>query len=152
MHDHFSKARWNGGKLISVRPIHEPKQSVRRWARRLWLRKRIREHCPIFEAKHDAYALEQRARSAFWLIRLNRKRVGNQAGLLAFVAGERADGGAGAGFAAGVRDFGAEKRTQARFDERPRAHGFRFFLTPDELGVFRKWLEHFAQLFFRQRI
>src|SRR5438067_12516996 len=89
---------------------------------------------------------------AFWLISLNRKRIRNQAGLLALVAGECADGRAGTGFASGVRDFRAKKSTQARFDESPRAHVFRFFLTPDELRVFRKWLEHFAQLLFRQRI
>ena len=68
------------------------------------------------------------------------------------MAGERADGGAGAGFATGVGDFGAEKRSQSRFDESPGAHVFRFFLAPDELRVFWKWLEHFAQLFFRQWI
>src|SRR5436190_21789688 len=89
---------------------------------------------------------------AFWLISLTRIRIGNQAGLLAFVADECADGRAGTGFAPGVRDLGAKKRTQARFDESPRAHVFRFFLTPDELGVFRKWLEHLAQLLFRQWI
>ena len=68
------------------------------------------------------------------------------------MAGERADGGAGAGFAPGVGDLGAEKRSQSRFDESPGAHVLRFFLAPDELRVFWKWLEHFAQLFFREWI
>src|SRR6476646_12132811 len=35
----------------------------------------------------------------------HRKRVGNEASLLPFVAGERADRGAGTGVAAGVGDF-----------------------------------------------
>src|SRR5437667_3425821 len=86
------------------------------------------------------------------LISSNRKRVRDQARLLALVASECTDGGAGAGFAAGVRDLRAEQRTQPRFDERPCAHVFRFFLAPDELGVFWKWLQHFAQLFFCERI
>ena len=82
----------------------------------------------------------------------HRKRVGNEARLLALVASKRADGGAGAGFATGVGDFGAENRAQSRFHESPCAHVFWFFLAPDELRIFWKWLEHFAQLFFRQRI
>src|SRR5215472_18769491 len=39
---------------------------------------------------------------------LNRKRVGHQASLLAFVASESAHGGAGADFATCIGDFGAE--------------------------------------------
>src|SRR5207248_5538782 len=58
------------------------------------------------------------------------------------------DSGAGTGFAAGVRDFGAQKRAQSRFDKCPRAHVLRFFLAPDELRTFRIWLEDFAQPFF----
>ncbi len=68
------------------------------------------------------------------------------------MASKRADGGAGAGFAPGVGDLGAEKRSQSRLDESPGAHVLRFFLAPDELRVFWKRLEHFAQLFFRQWI
>ena len=64
------------------------------------------------------------------------------------MANERADSGAGTGFAAGVSDFGAENRAQSRFDKCPRAHVLRLFLTPDELRTFRKWLEDFAQSFF----
>ena len=72
--------------------------------------------------------------------------------MLAFVTGERADGGTGAGFAAGVGDFGAEQRAQPRFHESPCAHVFRLFLAPDELCVLWKRLEHFAQFLFRERI
>ena len=68
------------------------------------------------------------------------------------MARKSADGGAGAGFAAGVGDFSAEKCAQSRLDEGPCAHVFRLFLAPDELGVFWKWLEHFAQLLFGQWI
>src|SRR5207244_9900943 len=80
----------------------------------------------------------------------NRKRVGNQAGLLAFVAGECADSRGGAGVASRVGDFAAKERAQSRFDESPCAHVLRFFLAPHELRAFWKWLEHFAQLFFRE--
>ena len=82
----------------------------------------------------------------------NRERVGNETRLLALVASERADSGAGTGFATCVGDFGAEKRSQSRFDESPGAHVLRFFLAPNELRVLWKRLEHFAQPFFRQRI
>jgi hypothetical protein len=40
----------------------------------------------------------------------NRKRVGDETGLLALVASKRANGRAGAGFTSGVRDFAAKKR------------------------------------------
>src|SRR6058998_535209 len=83
---------------------------------------------------------------------LNRKRVGNQSCLLAFVTGKCTDGGAGTPFTAGIGDFGAEKRSQSRFDESPSAHVLRFFLAPDELRAFWKRLEHFAQLLFCERI
>ena len=82
----------------------------------------------------------------------NRKRVSHQTGLLAFVASQRANRGAGAGFAASVGNFGAENRAQTRLDESPRAHVFRFFLAPDVLRGLWKWLEHFAQFLFGQRI
>ena len=68
------------------------------------------------------------------------------------MSSQRANGGAGAGFATGICDFTAKDRAQAWFDESPRAHVFRFFLAPDELRVLWKWLEHFAQFLFRQRI
>src|SRR5437660_10768211 len=66
----------------------------------------------------------------------NRKRVSHQAGLLAFVASQRANGGAGPGFAASIGDFGAENRAQTRLDERPRAPIFRCFPAPDLLRRF----------------
>ncbi len=75
--------------------------------------------------------------------RSNRKRVGNETGLLALMSSERADGGAGAGFAAGIGDFGAKKRAQPGFHEGPCAHVFRLFLAPDELRALWKGLEHF---------
>src|SRR5438874_9712547 len=82
----------------------------------------------------------------------NRKRVSHQAGLLAFVTNQRANGGTGAGFAASVGNFGAENCPQTRLDESPRAHVFRFFLAPDVLRGLWKWLEHFAQFLFGQRV
>src|SRR6059058_6117645 len=82
----------------------------------------------------------------------NRKRVSYKASLFALVASQCADGGAGARFAAGVRDFATQNRAQPGFDESPCPHVFRFFLAPDELRVLRKWLEHFAQFLFSQRI
>src|SRR5206468_3250656 len=60
----------------------------------------------------------------------NQKRVGNQAGLLAFVAGECADSRAGAGVASRVGDFAAKERAQSWLDESPCAHVLRFFLAP----------------------
>src|SRR5262245_33246860 len=81
-----------------------------------------------------------------------RKGVRDQAGLLAFVTGQRAYRRAGASFATGVRNLGAEKCSQPRLDESPRSHVFGFFLTPDELRVLCKRLEHFAQFLFRERI
>src|SRR5207244_13366541 len=78
----------------------------------------------------------------------SRKRVGNQAGLLAFVAGECADSRAGASVASRVGDFDAKERAQSRFDESPCAHVLRLFLAPHQLRALWKWLEHFAQLFF----
>src|SRR5207249_5176324 len=82
----------------------------------------------------------------------NRKRVGNQAGLLAFVAGECADSWAGAGIASRVGDFAAKERAQSWLDESPCAHVLRFFLAPHELRTLWKWLERFAQPFLRERI
>src|SRR5438034_274538 len=78
----------------------------------------------------------------------NRKRVGDQAGLLAFVAGECADSWAGAGVASRVGDFAAKERAQSWLDESPSPHVLRFFLAPHELRVLWKRLEHFAQPFF----
>src|SRR5215471_11388148 len=66
--------------------------------------------------------------------------------------GERTDGRAGAGFASGVSDLGAEKRSQSRFDESPRTHILRFFLAPDELGAFWKRFDHFAEPLLSERI
>jgi hypothetical protein len=82
----------------------------------------------------------------------NRKRIGHQAGLFAFVPSQRADGRTSAGFATRVGNFGAENCAQPRFDERPCAHVFRFFLAPNVLRTLWKWFEHFAQLLFRERI
>src|SRR5206468_5857092 len=78
----------------------------------------------------------------------NRKRVGNQAGLLAFVAGECADSRAGAGVASRVGDFAAKERAQSWLNESPSPHVLRFFLAPHELRVLWKRLEHLAQPFF----
>src|SRR5215469_8196112 len=66
--------------------------------------------------------------------------------------GERADGRTGAGFTAGVRDLGTEKRSQSRFDESPCTHVLRFFLAPDQLRPFWKGLEHFAKPLLSERI
>src|SRR5947208_7532987 len=82
----------------------------------------------------------------------NRKRVGNQAGLLAFVAGECADSRAGASVASRVGDFAAKERAQSWLDESPSPHVLRFFLAPHELRVLWKRLEHFAQPFFGEWI
>ena len=68
------------------------------------------------------------------------------------MASERADGWAGTGFATCVGDFGAEERSQSRFDESPGAHVLRFFLAPDELRAFWKRLEHFAEPFLSEWI
>src|ERR1051325_4941189 len=65
---------------------------------------------------------------------------------------QRTDCRTGAGFATRVGDLGAEEGPQTRFNESPRSHVFRFLLAPDKLRVFWIWLEHFAQLFLRQRI
>ena len=72
--------------------------------------------------------------------------------MLAFVARKRAYGGTGTGLPACVRNFRAKERSQSRFDESPCAHVLRFFLTPDELRGFWKWLEHFAEPVFSERI
>src|SRR5881394_769762 len=82
----------------------------------------------------------------------NRKRVSYQASLFALVASQCADGGAGARFAAGVRDFATQNRAQPGFDESPCPHVFRFFLAPDVLRILGKWLEHFAELLSCERI
>src|SRR5207249_517226 len=82
----------------------------------------------------------------------NRECVGDQARLLALVAGERADRGAGTGLATCVGNFGAKERSQSRLNESPRAHVLRFFLAPDELRVFWKRLEHFAEPFLSEWI
>ena len=82
----------------------------------------------------------------------NRESFADQAGLLAFVQGEGADGGAGAGAATSVADFAVKERAQARFDERPCAHVLRFFLAPDQSRLFRKRFHRSTQLRFIQRI
>ena len=69
---------------------------------------------------------------------LKRERVGHERGLSAFMQRERADGGTSAGAATGIGDLAAKHGAQTRFDEAPRAHVLRFFLAPDELGVFWK--------------
>src|SRR6476659_7477842 len=86
------------------------------------------------------------------VMRLNRKGVGNEACLLAFVASECANGGTGTGLPTCVCNFAAKEHSQSRFDECPCAHVLRFFLTPNELRGFWKRLEHFAESFFRERI
>src|ERR1041384_269564 len=63
------------------------------------------------------------------------------------MARERADRGAGTGFAPGVGDLGAEESSESRFDKSPCPHVLRFFLAPNELRAFWKRLEHFAQPF-----
>src|SRR6516165_4755502 len=78
----------------------------------------------------------------------NRKRVGDKAGLLSFVASECAYGGAGTGVASGVGNFAAKEHAQSWLDESPCAHVLRFFLAPHELRILWKRLEHFAQPFF----
>ena len=82
----------------------------------------------------------------------NRESFADQAGLLAFVQGKGADGGAGAGAATSVADFTVKERAQARFDERPRAHVLRFFLAPNQSGLFWKRFHRSPQLRFIQRV
>src|SRR5881397_234246 len=82
----------------------------------------------------------------------NRKRIGDEAGLLAFVASKCTDSRAGARVASGVGNFAAKERAQSRFYKSPCAHVLRLFLTPDELCALWKWLEHFAQAFFYEGI
>ncbi len=107
----------------------------------------------IVAPAHELHRMRMRRRK----VSSNRKRVGNQARLLAFVASECADSGACAGVASSVCDFAAKERAQSWLDESPCAHVLRFFLAPHELRVFLaphelralwKRLEHFAQPFF----
>src|SRR5581483_7010230 len=83
---------------------------------------------------------------------LNRKCIGHQAGLFAFVARKCADRGAGAGFAARIRNFGTKSCSQPWFDEGPCPHVLGFFLAPNVFRAFWEWLEHFAQLLFSEWI
>src|SRR5207249_11799384 len=82
----------------------------------------------------------------------NRKRIGDEAGLLAFVASKCAHSRAGARVASGVGNFAAKERAQSRFYKNPCAHVLRLFLTPDELCALWKLLEDFAPAFFFEGI
>ena len=72
--------------------------------------------------------------------------------MLAFVQGERSDGGAGAGTATSVTDFTRKERAQTRLNEGPCAHVLRFFLAPDQSGVFGEGFHDSTQLRFVQRV
>src|SRR6266403_487960 len=98
----------------------------------------------IVAPAHELHRMRMRRRK----VSSNRKRVGNQARLLAFVASECADSGACAGVASSVCDFAAKERAQSWLDESPCAHVLRFFLAPHERRALWKPLEHFAQPFF----
>src|SRR5437879_1669665 len=107
-----------------------------------------------FSFRHHRFSAQStlKKRRSFRFISLNGKRVRDERGLFAFVHRECANGGTGTGIATRVENFTFEQLTQSRLHETPRAHVLRFFLTPDEPGLFWKWLQHGAQFFLGQGV
>src|SRR6266513_4540460 len=90
--------------------------------------------------------------AAFELHPSNRERLVDHTSLLAFVARQRTDRGAGARVTAGIGDLALKQFLQSRLDETPRAHVLWFFLAPRDLRRFREIFCRGTHLFLRQRI